>query len=223
MSYMDSMPKVDERSLGGIFDKFGKEIKSESCWFWYIYIFFLCQGSPTVLHDESLCAYLTGIGVDPENAASLVVAWKLKCKTMGEIKRTEFIAGWTENRLDFVLTCFTLWICMNEQRWYSPRNEKRCQRLGSSVVNTQHASVCGILSISIWFLQGQWWNQTARFFKLGCFVEYQCNVWQIWMSHVKYGQWFWDRILLFCPNGLRFSRSVCLKNFLLTHHICIGA
>lgn len=55
-------------------------------------------GSPEALQDKQLCAYLTAVGVDPEKAESLVVAWKLKCKTMGEIQRAEFMAGWTEER-----------------------------------------------------------------------------------------------------------------------------
>lgn len=46
------------------------------------------------MEDEKLAEYFTSIGIDPEAGASLTIAYRLKCKSFGRIRRTEFIDGW---------------------------------------------------------------------------------------------------------------------------------
>jgi len=70
--------KVDKAKLNKIFDKFAGTGEKDK----------------DLMYDEKLEEYLKSIGVDPEGAASLTVAWRLKCKGLGQIKRTEFQDGW---------------------------------------------------------------------------------------------------------------------------------
>jgi len=43
--------------------------------------------------EEKLAEFFRDMGTDPEGATTLGVAWKLKCKTLGEITRKEFVEG----------------------------------------------------------------------------------------------------------------------------------
>jgi len=45
--------------------------------------------------EEKLAEFFRDMGVDPEGATTLGVAWKLKCKTLGEIGRKEFVEGFS--------------------------------------------------------------------------------------------------------------------------------
>jgi len=75
---------VDKGKVGKIFDKFADLKDKESM-----------QGEP-------LGQFFREAGVDPEKeaAVTLGVAYKLKCKTLGEIKKTEFVEGYTSSSCD---------------------------------------------------------------------------------------------------------------------------
>jgi DCN1-like protein 1/2 len=86
ISFGASDSKVDKGKLGKIFDKYGGTTDKDK----------------DLMFDEKLADYLKAIGVDPEGAASLGIAWRLKCKGLGAIKRTEFIEGWATLGVDSV-------------------------------------------------------------------------------------------------------------------------
>jgi len=50
--------------------------------------------------EEKLFEFFKDMGVDPEGATTLGVAWKLKCKGLGEISRKEFVSGFSEMGAD---------------------------------------------------------------------------------------------------------------------------
>jgi DCN1-like protein 1/2 len=78
--------KVDKTKLGKIFDKYAGTTEKDK----------------DLMFDEKLAEYLKAIGVDPEGAASLGVAWRLKCKALGAIKRAEFLDGWANLGIDSI-------------------------------------------------------------------------------------------------------------------------
>jgi len=76
--------KVDTSKLSKIFDKYaGTTDKTKD-----------------IMEDENLVQFFNDIGIDPEGGASLVVAFKLGCKTLGMIKRQEFIDGWAKHGVE---------------------------------------------------------------------------------------------------------------------------
>jgi len=56
------------------------------------------------MFDEKLGQFFKDAGVDAEKDGStqLGMAWKLKCKTLGEIKRTEFVDGFAALGVDSI-------------------------------------------------------------------------------------------------------------------------
>lgn len=77
-------PKIDERGLSSIFDKYAKENKGILvCFCSYVSVVFVCCNrfysihcvivhteSPNTLTEKQLCAYLSAIGVDPEKVCT---------------------------------------------------------------------------------------------------------------------------------------------------------
>jgi len=70
--------KVDTSKLSKVFDKYAGTTEKKK----------------DIIEDEKLMEYLNAIGVDPEGGGSLTIAYKLKCKTIGFIRRQEFLDGW---------------------------------------------------------------------------------------------------------------------------------
>jgi len=54
------------------------------------------------MYGDKLAEFFTAIGVDPQGGATLGVAWKLKCKTIGEIGRKEFCDGFAAMNADTI-------------------------------------------------------------------------------------------------------------------------
>jgi len=59
------------------------------------------------MYDVKLAEFFTAIGLDPAGSSTLAVAWKLKCKTIGEINRKEFVDGFTAMGCDAVANITT--------------------------------------------------------------------------------------------------------------------
>jgi len=83
--------KVDNTKLSKVFDKYAGTTEK----------------TKDIMEDEKLAEFLNAIGVDPSGGGSLCVAYRLKCKTMGLIKRQEFLDGWKNYGADSIDTMKT--------------------------------------------------------------------------------------------------------------------
>jgi len=53
-----------------------------------------------VIADTGMARLMTDIGADSDDLVSLIIAWLLSAKTLGEFTKTEFVDGFTTLRLD---------------------------------------------------------------------------------------------------------------------------
>ncbi len=51
-----------------------------------------------VIHEEGMQRFITDIGADSDDLLSLIIAWLLNAKTLGEFTKAEFVEGFTTQR-----------------------------------------------------------------------------------------------------------------------------